>query len=98
MIARNISIYGGVIAGLLAIDIGSALAADLFRHRHHRSNVAADVYADDYACPIQEPAFYRPRVANYHEPLCYAARPYGISTHLYDHSRELGAYNSAAGY
>ena len=78
------------------VGLGSAGAADL--SRHHRSHSGRDIYADDLACPIQEPAYYRPRAANYNEPLCYAARPYGISTHLYDHPKELGGYNSAAGY
>lgn len=78
-------------------SLAPASAADLFRHRHYRS-AGSDIYPDDYGCRQQEPSVYRPRTLNYSEPLCYAARPYGISTHLYDHPRELGDYNSAAGY
>lgn len=88
-----------VIAGALSGSLLPASSADLLRHRHARAYVGGDIYADDYACPIQEPAEYKPRIENFHEPLCYAARPYGISTHLYDHPRELNdGAGSRAGY
>ena len=98
MRVKKFSIFGAVIVGILAGDLGSVSAADLNGHQRHRSPVGRDVYADDYGCQVQEPAEYRPRIANYNQPLCYAGRPYGISTHLYDHPRELGGYNSAVGY
>lgn len=71
---------------------GGASAADLFRHpRHHavRSAHRLATFTGDAACPQFEPSVYRPRIANPGEPLCYAARPYGLSQHLYDISGDI---------
>ncbi|MEW6436173.1 MAG: hypothetical protein AB1508_03270 [Pseudomonadota bacterium] len=75
-----------------------ALAADLDTHyRHYRHYYRHDYvlqrtfrwFRDDRylgtrdveTCPVQEPADYRPRLVG--EPLCQAARPYGLSGYLY---------------
>ena len=89
------SVFFGLCAGAAPM---TANAADLFRHRHHHI-ADAGIYREDYACPIDEPRVYKPRVVNYNEPLCYAARPYGISTHLYDRSSDLArGITAASGY
>lgn len=81
------------LAAALAVavsGIGGAQAADLFRHRsrhHHGHGPLA--YPEDVACQTFAPTEYEPRTVNFHQPLCYAARPYGISQHLYDHSTLL---------
>lgn len=74
----------GALMTVFVVD--AANAADYFRHSHHsrRSHATAGVYQDDRVCPKYEPADYRPRLEG--QPLCYAARPYGLSQHLYDYS------------
>ena len=79
---------------------GGAGAADLFRHhsRHHASSShTLHAYPEDSACQTFEPTEYEPRTVNFHQPLCYAARPYGISQHLYDYSTLLRRSHSDEG-
>ena len=78
------------IGGLVGAT-GGASAADLSRHhaRHHYSSHTLGAYRDDSVCQNFEPTEYEPRTLNFHQPLCYAARPYGISQHLYDYSTLL---------
>ena len=88
------SAAGAALLTLVTLGIagatGAASAADLSRHhaRHHSSH-ALGAYPDDTACQTFEPTEYEPRTVNFHQPLCYAARPYGISQHLYDDSTLL---------
>ena len=87
------------IAGVVGLP-GSACAADLFRHHHarrHISSYALHAYPEDAACQTFEPTEYEPRTVNFHEPLCYAARPYGISQHLYDYSTLLRPTHASGG-
>jgi hypothetical protein len=75
----------------------SAADLDVPRYRHYRHYYHHDYvlqrtfrrFRDDRylgtrdveTCPVQEPADYRPRLVG--EPLCQAARPYGLSGYLY---------------
>lgn len=74
----------------------SAADLDIPRYRHHHYYRHDYVLQRSYrwfrddrylgtrdfdACPVQEPADYRPRLVG--EPLCQAARPYGLSGYLY---------------
>lgn len=81
---------------------GGASAADLFRHhsRHHYvGRHLLHPYREDAACQAFEPTEYEPRTLNFRQPLCYAARPYGISQHLYDYSTLLrGSSTDELGY
>lgn len=73
-----------------AADLDATRHRSHYRHAHeyvlHRTfrRFRDDRYLGARAietCPVQEPAVYHPRLVG--EPLCQAARPDGLSSHLY---------------